>query len=332
VSDARPNLILGLVQRLEWEQLRPFVESLRRTSFDGELRLFVAEVSPATVRELERHGVEVVPFRRVHLDVALPGLRHTVQPYMASLRALHPLYARATATLSLGARDGLRRRASIAAWISLVHVARFLRFYTFLVEQGPRYANVLLTDTRDVFFQRDPFDFAIGNEVHCFLEDEAYTLGTCEFNSRWLLDTYGSSVAAELWNRRISCVGVTIGSYDAVLEYLRLLARELVRVRHQTSGADTAAHNYLLHNGLIPNVRVVENGAGAVLTMAKMRDVTVEQLVDPHGEPYNVLHQYDRHSRIAAHLLAELDRGTQATAGRGDTVERYTRDVPRPIA
>jgi len=34
-ADAR-NLILGMAEDLEWEALRPFVESLRKTRFAGE--------------------------------------------------------------------------------------------------------------------------------------------------------------------------------------------------------------------------------------------------------------------------------------------------------
>ncbi len=47
---------------------------------------------------------------------------------------------------------------------------RFILYYEFLAEHRGEFENVLLTDSRDIFFQRDPFADNLGPGLHCFLE------------------------------------------------------------------------------------------------------------------------------------------------------------------
>ena len=64
-STGEANLILGMVENMEWAELRPFVHSLKQTGFTGEIRLFVAGIDPSTFRRLRREGVHVHDFRRL---------------------------------------------------------------------------------------------------------------------------------------------------------------------------------------------------------------------------------------------------------------------------
>lgn len=305
---ARPKLILGVAEDMCWEQLRPFVESLGRTSFDGELRLFVAGLDASTIRRLEDEGVRLEHVRRLRFE-RRGRVFHPHDPPLRRFRAsrvtrAYPWLIRA---LAIPTRDRLRTRCRLAAPLSFPHVARFLRYYDYLSRPGASYDAVMLTDVRDVFFQRDPFDFDIGASVHCFLEHPHETLGSQKHNRGWLLAAFGEDVLRELEDRPISCSGVTIGAGAAVLGYLRVLVDLLLGIPRQQGGIDQAAHNYAVHRGLVPDLELVANDGGPVTNLAIVPEAEVLAALPDGYSHVNVLHQYDRHPQLAEMLLSRLD-------------------------
>jgi hypothetical protein len=224
-------------------------------------------------------------FRTARLSVAYPGL----------------LKVAATP-----ARDHVRAQAGLAAPISIPYVGRFLRFFRFLSSSGGRYANVMVTDVRDVFFQGDPFGFDLRDSLNCFLEHESYSLGTQKYNREWLRAAYGEGVLDDLGEKPISCSGVTIGPREAMLEYLRAMSRELLRLKTQTIGIDQGVHNYVVYSGQLSHVRLLRNGEGPVLTLALVPPPEVDALLNEGGLTANVLHQYNHHPDLASKLLGSL--------------------------
>jgi hypothetical protein len=295
------NLILGLAEDLEWEALRPFVESLRQTGFEGEVRLFTAGASECTLRRLREHGVIVHRFFRVR---AQRGTR-VFQP-LRSARVTHVALPPLRAVL-LPAQDRDSALAGFVAPISVPHVARYLRYYRFLsAVPTARYENVMLTDVADVYFQRSPFDFGVGTRVNCFLEDPRETLASEPANRYWLVTAYGEAAVAELGSRPISCSGVTIGPFGAIVAYLRVMANSLMKLPRQHPGIDQAVHNYVIHMGLAANVNFVANGEGPVLTLGIMPpDEVAAALPDGYAD-VPILHQYDRHPQFKEILLGRL--------------------------
>jgi len=269
-------------------------------------------MSLTTRRRLRRLGVRLHSYRRARFE-----FRGTVfDAYTPPLRRFRSwriaaCYPPTVRWLSRLAPDRRRARAWLAAPLRAANIARHLRYYRFLDHAGGWYDNVMLTDTRDVFFGRDPFAFEIGDSLHCFLEESEYTPGTKPIDRRWLTETYGEEVAAALGDRPVPCAGVTIGSYGAVLAYLSAMVDELVQLRARD---DQPVHNSVVHNGLAPRVRLVRNGEGPVLTLGLMDEAAVSSLLPDRYAEFNVLHQYDRHPRLAEALLAELDQPDQRVA------------------
>jgi hypothetical protein len=303
----RPSVILGMAEGFDWEGLQPFVESIRRTSFSGEVHLFVAGVDDRTMDILRHKGIVLHPFTRIRFERG-GRVFHPYDPplrrfYSAKLAALYPPILH---TLASPSRDPLTAQARLAAPISIPYVARFLRYYRFLRSTGTRYANVMLTDVRDVFFQRDPFDFDVGDSVNCFLEDESRTLATEPHNRNWLVEAYGKAVLRTLGDKAISCSGVTIGPRERILAYLEVMTRELLKLSHQATGIDQGVHNYVLHQGLVPSVRLIRNGEGPVLTLALVPRPEIEAAMEKGSLDANVLHQYYRHPRLSAALLGQV--------------------------
>ena len=61
--------------------------------------------------------------------------------------------------------------------------SRYLYYFDYL-NKSPDYKKVLLTDSRDVFFQNNPFNFSYKQDLNFFLEDE-YILNS-SVNVKWI--------------------------------------------------------------------------------------------------------------------------------------------------
>jgi hypothetical protein len=288
-----PNLILGTAEAMEWAELEPFVVSLRRTSFSGEVVLFVADLDGGTMSALTDAGIRLRPMRRFRLPA--PG--GPVDAYDPRLARLHSAYPAVIRQLSRASRDSTRVAARLAAAIAVRDVRRFFLYYRYLSARRHSYANAMLTDVRDVVFQSDPFGFDLGDELQCFLEDERQPIGAQPHNRKWVRTALGDDVLRELADLPVVCAGVTIGPFERMLAYLRVMVDHLLRLRTQRTGLDQAVHNYVLHNRLVPGVRLVPNGAHVVATLGT---VPLEDL--PALQEAAVLHQYDRHPTLAAAL------------------------------
>ena len=52
------NLILGVAEGMDRDEIEPFVLSLRRTRFDGHIAIYVADLPASTIAFLESFGIE----------------------------------------------------------------------------------------------------------------------------------------------------------------------------------------------------------------------------------------------------------------------------------
>lgn len=305
-QDGRRDLVLGLAEDYEWSSVQVFVDSLQRTSFDGELRLFVSGCSDETTVRLRERNVDIEPYSRVRLvrgDRAFHPHDPPLQRYES--KRIARFYPAITRGLTVFAKDRPAARARIIASSSLPSVSRYLRYYRYLARNVDRYRNVMVTDVRDVYFQLDPFAFDVGDRLHCFLEHEGTTLGGQRHNRDWLQRAYGMDVARALADEWASCSGTTIGSARAMLGYLRAMVEQLVALP-QFDGIDQPAHNYLIYTGRLPNVELGKNFESAVATLSLVPKEDVIRAL-PHGlDHVNVFHQYDRHPPLTELLLARL--------------------------
>jgi hypothetical protein len=291
------NLILGVAESMSWKEIEPFVLSLRRTRFDGDVLFYVTDLDASTIDALRSASVAMQEMHPLRISVF--GRR--LSAYDSQLARLHAGYPSLIKSASALSRDPTLMGARLGALISIRDVRRFFLYYRYLCSRGHAYENVMLTDVRDVLFQGDPFDFDIGMRLHCFLEDARQTLATEPYNRKWLRMAFGPDIADELGSRPIACAGVTIGPTELVIGYLRVMVDHLLRLRLQAVGLDQAVHNYVLHSQRVPAAQLVPNGAGVVATLGI---VPVEDLGPLLGAA--VLHQYDRHPELAASLLGEV--------------------------
>lgn len=182
-----------------------------------------------------------------------------------------------------------------------IHAYRFERFAKILAVAAGRYDQVLVSDVRDVLFQKHPFAGVTLQGCQFYLEAGPWTIGSEPTNWRWTKLFLAPAEAAAISPCRVSCCGVVLGGADAMTEYLTRLAGYLhalpIRIRRE-GGADTVFHNKIAHlthevaavivendehvatMGLTPDTAYVADGDGLIRTA--------------DGRLPAILHQYDR--------------------------------------
>lgn len=287
------NLILSTVQNLEYDAVAPFLESLRATGSMAKVHFFVRGVSADSIRKMESLGVSTQRFHYLNF-------RHR-QP----LLVLWPVWRR------MLARRGFAGKCALAKKIFHLMGVRFAYYYDYLEKNRARFQNVLLTDCRDVYFQRDPFAEPIAPGIHCFLEARTQIIGTCPHNTRMFQKTFPQGVLAKLAKFPVSCAGTTLGDVESILVYLKAMIETLCAAEKMYSGSDQAVHNYLIHQGLLPQLHLHDNYGGLVFTAGceSAESIRLNQqgeVIRNDSSAYSILHQYDRHKDLCTSLLTKL--------------------------
>ena len=271
------NLVLGAAAGYSWDDIKPFVLSLRASGYTGDLVLFRGRGNPWPGAVTDDYGVKVELFDEPY-------------PYVTSM---------SDSTGLLPAR--LPREPT-------VYVSRYILCYLYLRQHGHRYDRVMLADVRDMFFQRDPFDFPWHSDLCCFLEDDKVTIMESHANRRWVGAAAGEDTLQEIGDEIVSCSGLTTGTAAGVLRYLEQMVSLTIEALSDEKVPldklnDQGLHNVLLYKGRLGNVRLLTNETGPVLTLGYTAKGSVKrdshgQFLIEGGDVANVLHQYDRHADI----------------------------------
>jgi hypothetical protein len=164
------------------------------------------------------------------------------------------------------------------------------------------FTNVLLTDSRDVVLQQNPFR-SIGHNLLSGLEET--TIGRCSMNSDWIKDVYGTDVHSSLCDRRIVCAGITLGPTSQVEQYLLAMCREIWKCLPKVAliaQYDQGIHNYLIYSGRV-DLELTDNRAGIIATLhyespSNIQTDAAAGVVTVQGKAPAIIHQYDRHRSL----------------------------------
>jgi hypothetical protein len=186
-----------------------------------------------------------------------------------------------------------------------------IRRYSFFLKilEKKKYKNVFFTDSRDVYFQSNPFNYPYRGSINFFLEDKK--IKECPYNSDWLIKTYGYKTYKTLSEKIISCGGTILGSHDGIKEFLTLMIDELPKHKFKRRlkyaltfrrdkggrGSDQSHGNYIAHNNLIKNTSFYSNASGPVATAYHLKNILFNEnseLINTLNKPYAVVHQYDK--------------------------------------
>ena len=103
---------------------------------------------------------------------------------------------------------------------------QFKRYEIFLnYLQKKDFENILLCDSRDIYFQSNPFEFNYKGKINFFLEDQM--IKNCPYNTNWILKTYGKKEFDKISNEIILCSGTVVGENEKIKEYLNLISKNI---------------------------------------------------------------------------------------------------------
>jgi hypothetical protein len=203
------------------------------------------------------------------------------------------------------------------------------------------HGRVLLADSRDVVFQRDPFTIPVdpARPLDVFLEDYFRDFANSGINQGHVRPCFGDEAVRRRFlspPRPVSCSGVTMGTYAAVRRYLELMWAEMSSPRYSATCLqhDQAFHNWLLWSGQLSPVRAWSNEHGPVTTIGWPEHLYRDRfgrVLNRDGVVVHVVHQYDRRKRLVASLgqryaLVSQPEAPPRTAAPVDTASAFTRD------
>jgi hypothetical protein len=198
-----------------------------------------------------------------------------------------------------------------------ITVERFLSALDFAEQHGGDYESLMISDSRDVIFQADPFSLGkgrllTGEEAVCFPDPET--------NGPWYRRFYGENGCARLAGQPVLCSGLTFGPADKMKAYLAAMAGEIWRQLPRLGPdiyCDQGIHNHVIREQGIP-VEPTPSGEGIIATVGMMDPGRVKYLpsvgsVEVDGKTAALLHQYDRHPALARSIRKFLsDRNNRA--------------------
>lgn len=180
--------------------------------------------------------------------------------------------------------------------------------------------RILVTDVRDVYFQKNPFDSHYfpeetqGRDLYLFEESEAKTLGTSAHCGKWIQTCFGRDVLTEIGDKRILCSGTSMGSPSGLITYTSMMLDAIASPQSlencHTPLHDQAFHNYLYYQGMLSkklSIHVFQQGEGPANNIgispvyANAIDVENKVLYNRDGYPSALVHQYDRHEPLLIH-------------------------------
>ena len=188
-----------------------------------------------------------------------------------------------------------------------VQIKRY-HFYLKIIKEK-KYKNILLCDSRDIYFQSNPFNYDYKGEINFFLEDKK--IKDCKFNSNWFLKAYGKEKFNKISEKIISCSGTTLGTQKGIKEYLHLMIENAAKYKYKKKlkylvtfrrdkngrGVDQAHANYIAHNNLIENSCFHKNESGPIATVYHLKNIRFNdksQLINSQNKAYSIVHQYDK--------------------------------------
>jgi hypothetical protein len=306
------NLIIGAAIGYREPQLAPFVRSLARVGYTGDLALIVDPDLASALRRAPlyaRHEIVEAPRWIPHrLGLRGPFQWRLWRVVQEALRGWLWIGDRLPAT-------GLRwhLQYAVARHCYWPTETRYLHAYEYL--RNRPYRRVLLSDVRDVLFQADPFAGFPQSGLAVGMETRRLTLATEPFNAKQVTMAYGPDGLRRIGGRPISCCGVTYGDRDSMLRYLELMIREIWRLgpfaaRHPM---DQALHNHILWTGAFGDFTELDTLASPIATLAMLDEAELKvgadnRLLNRDGTIPSIVHQHDRWPQLAARLEQALAR------------------------
>jgi len=181
----------------------------------------------------------------------------------------------------------------------------------------PQFSQIFLSDVRDVFFQANPFDRVIGSDtLYVFQEGVAFK-NEPHYNQPWVKGCYGDAGVMELidMDARVVCGGAVAGtSAKVMLTFLDEMLEPLMRgcndqgaliyiaqvtlPKKLTVVAEPMRRSFVAHALEEWNPGHPDAHPNTGLGPFDIKQDSLGRVLNDLGEPYAILHQADRFSKI----------------------------------
>lgn len=213
-----------------------------------------------------------------------------------------------------------------------VSEAKFARWFAYRdyiqrrIGKGKRYRNILITDVRDVIFQKPLFSVPC-EALEFQFEAPEPRIGACPYNSNWVRQWFGDAALAALADKRITCSGTVMGQQESILRYIDAMKRLISGLLEKgltCRDGDQGVHNYIAHSAMIGEAVFLDNYR-RVATLhyvdgASLHTDECGRVVNPDGDVSELAHQWDRHPQLVAAIEAQADIRRRATS---DPIRRH---------
>jgi hypothetical protein len=222
---------------------------------------------------------------------------------------LHALQLGASGTSSSAYAEVYR--AATSNWIH-PQSGRFLVYQDFL-RTNALYRGVLLSDSRDVVFQDNPFPHVNPNVLNVFEQDRSMLYGGDNLDTKWFASVIGNDLLNRVKGKPTICSGTVMGSPAVLLKYLTFMEKEILT--HKFKPLDQAIHNKVVYLDWPQELLASHsNQSGVIFTVAETSDSDYkieDNRVVINNKVVPVLHQYDRVPKLKStfHSLYPVAQG-----------------------
>ncbi len=297
----KKNLILAMGSGYSEKDLAPFFNSLNQSGYTDDICFITQEQDAHALSNFSMAGNIKIHLFRDQKPMKKNRVRK-IGKYIDSACTRSPTLRKLSASF----------REKFAFKNSCAHLRRHFLFRDILGSFAQGYQNVMMTDVRDVIFQKDPFDFDIQpDSIYYFLEAEHTRIQDCEKNSWWITEMLGEEALKRLGPNHISCGGTIIGCPKTMHMHFKITTESIMKNLRccNRAGIDQAPHHLIVWDRLVPNIHVIPNRAGIILTMQTTKrehwSISEEGLIVVDGDKIpNTIHQYDRFPDATQAILA----------------------------
>jgi hypothetical protein len=286
-NTAMKDLIIGGASGYDWEKMKLWVNSIKKSGFQGDTVLVATNITKATIDKLVEEKVGVA------------------------------LYGQQQPDGSFAYNSGGRAP----------HVDRFFYMWNHLMTTPEEYRYVVTTDVRDVIFQSDPMEWLTKNmkQEKLVCASEGMTYGTEPWGSQNYQKCFGPFFFELIKNELIYNVGTFGGKFHYVRDMLLMIFQ--MSQNRPIPVVDQAVFNFIInqfpykpHTAFCKNIdawaaqlgttaEAIDAGAGDIGNQnpsARMQhklnyvdsqikiDYDSGKVTNSYGDPFAIVHQYDR--------------------------------------
>lgn len=272
------KIVFGAVDNYSWNDIKVWAQSLYQSGFSGEVVVIVYRAAQDLIDNCIELGFTVV--QAEHDEFGNPIDHH---------------------------KFGLPTQA---------HKLRNFHAYQYLMESPDVYNidTVIMTDTRDVWFQRNPDTFFSAPLTKIYMPSENVLFKNEPWNLGMVQTLFGDVVAQTILDEHACNSGTFFGSVDLMIPFL--LNMYLLERNFSSTGSDQPTMNVL--GRMHPSVDVLGMDCGwafqcgttidptksfpQIIPLTTLHNWDGTKMTTSDGVEYIIVHQYDRVPELRTYI------------------------------